>query len=119
MEFSLPEPIVLATPEEVAKIAKNSELTQFSSVYKFRKNLAVIRSVTELDPVYFNDNATIRERAMFIWGLENMMRGNGLQSYYFNVLADDESWQSAVKHWKAEQVSVAPELRFKKVISNV
>ena len=112
--FNVPEAIRLASDEEVAEIAKTSLLTPMSSVYKFRNNKAVIRTAIEIDPVMFSPSAALRERAMFIWGLENMLRATGAREYFFNVAASDEDWQKAVEHWKAERTSAEPEYRYRK-----
>jgi hypothetical protein len=53
---------------------------------------------------------------MFVRDLETVMAAQGVKYYYFNVAADDEQWQSVVKNWGAEQVSIEPELRFKRTL---
>lgn len=116
--FRFPDKIRLATEEEVHEIEKKSHLTQLSSVYKFRGSTAVVRMATEIDPVFFAENASVKERMMFIWGLEHMLRGSGanIQEYFFNVGATDDSWQKLVEHWGAEKTSLEPEYRYRKAL---
>ena len=113
-------PIRPATSEEVEKLKKTSDLTPTSIVLAMDgengTDFAVVRMVTELDPVYFAEGSSTARRALFIWGLENMLRFQGSGAYYFNVAVDDEPWQKAVTKWGAEQVSTGPEFRFKKVL---
>lgn len=117
------EGIRLATQEEIDRIKTGADLGPTTSVIAWSGKteedtiLAVLRQATELEPVYFNGAAATR-KAMFIWGVENMLRFLGTKEYYFNMPTDDASkeWRETVTHWGAEQVSVAPELRFKKVL---
>lgn len=108
--------IKLATPEQIEKIRATSDLGPTSLVYAMGEDLAVVKAVTEIDPVYFDANSNTSRRLLFIWGLENMLRGNGIPAYYFNTLADDAnaSWRKVVETHGAHQVSTAPEFRFKK-----
>jgi hypothetical protein len=116
------EKIRLATQSEMEGIAATSDLTPQSTVVVFENahgtpDIAVVRQVTELDPVLFAETSSHKRRAFFIWSLENAMRIMGAPSaYYFNVLAGDVEWQEAVKSWGSEQISVAPELRFKRLL---
>lgn len=105
------EGIKQATPEQVARIAADSDLTNGSLVVAFGDDTAVIRMAVELDPLHCESP---KRKAWFIWGLENWMRLNGVQEYYFNVAADDAEWQQAVEGWGAERTSLTPEFRYKK-----
>jgi len=102
------------------KIAAQSELTQGTTVFAFdakigEPDLAILRPVLELDPVYFSPTTNDRRKALFIWALENGFRMNGgIPRYYFNVDADDQVWQQAVEAWGARRVSKGPEFRYVK-----
>lgn len=115
------EGIRLATPEEIEAIRKESDLGPTTSVLAFPGKEGTIfgclKTVCELDPVFYN-GASAQRKAMFTWGVENMLRFNGVPFYYFNILADDSmsEWRNVVKNWGAQEVSPAPEIRFKKVL---
>lgn len=77
-------------------------------------DIAVIRDTVEVDPVFFAENSNYKRKAMFFWGIENMLRAMGYTELYFNVQADNETFISVLKNLGAEPVSEAPEIRFKK-----
>lgn len=114
------EALRLATPEEVARISEGMELTQASSVVAFPKkngdaDLAVLRQVTELDPVIFSEGTDDRRKAMFIWAIESGLKILGIvPEIYFNVSADDTKWQHVIETFGGVCISKAPELRYKK-----
>lgn len=114
------EPIRLATPEEVESIRETSDLTPGSTVVAFPgghgTSLAVIRRTVEIDPMHYGEGCPANRKALFVWGLENMLRFMGNTEYYFNVRTEDEAYRQVVQHWGAQQISVGPELRFKKVL---
>jgi hypothetical protein len=111
----------LATAEEVEAIKERANLTPTSTVYALgsgeKLDLAVIRQVVELDPVFFHENSSTERRKLFIWGLENGLRMMGIPEYYFNVHADQERWRAIVEKDGAELTSLAPEVRYKKRLS--
>lgn len=112
------EGIRLASQAEVEAIREGSDLTPQCTVLQWpieKPMTAVLRNCMELDPIYYGENTTNR-KAMFAWGLENIMRSMGMQRYYFNISVDDEAYQHVVKTWGAEQVSHGPEFRFRKVL---
>ena len=108
--------IRLATPEQVARISATSDLGPTSVVYAMGDDLAVMKQVVEIDPAYFAENSTTSRRLMFIWGLENSLRLNGVPAYYFNCLADEATapWRKVVETHGAKALSTAAEIRFKK-----
>ena len=108
--------IKLATPEQVEEIKKVSDLTPSSVVVAFGNDLAVIRQVTEVDPVFFNEFSDVKRRMLFIWGIENMLRFNGVPEYYFNIHANQPEWKEYVEKWGAISTSTTPEFRFKKTL---
>lgn len=108
--------IRLATPEEVATIEKQADLTPRSTVWAFGESLAVVRMATEIDPVVWGDNCPDIRKGWFIWGLENMLRGAGMSEYYFNIHTDDAKFLSIMKGFGAENISKSPEFRFKKAL---
>jgi hypothetical protein len=104
--------IRLATPEEVEKIAATSDLTPNSRVLAMRDSTAVWRIANEIDPVYFN-SASNSQKYLFIWGLENMLRGTGATEYYMNVSAEDAHYQGIIENFGAVRTSKEPEYRYK------
>ncbi len=112
------EGLRLATPEEIEKIKKTANLIPTSAVIAFpngeTSDFAVIRTVTELDPVIFGTPNDGRRKALFMWALENHLRLSGLGEYYFNILATDEDWRKIAEKWGAETTSTGPEFRFMK-----
>lgn len=105
--------IRLATPEQIEKVLSNSDLNNESAVLSYRENLAVVKKVTELDPMYYAPEESRQQKMLFAWGIGNWLRLNGVQAYYFNVLARDEEWQKNVETFGAVCISKEPELRYK------
>lgn len=110
------EPIKLATPEQIEKIVAISDMNSESAVLSFRDNLAVVKKVTELDPVFFGPEENTQHKMLFAWGIENWLRLNGVQAYYFNVSATDEVWQRNLEKYGAIRCSAQPDIRYKKVL---
>ena len=113
------EPIRPATPEEIEKIKDHADLTANSSVLIFENNagepdIAVIRSVVELDPVFFGKDSSTRRKAAFIWGLQNILRNLGTREYYFMVDPANAEWTKLVKEWGAQETLEGPQMRFRK-----
>ena len=110
----------LATQEEVEKIKPVSDLDEHCVVFSLDAHngtgVAVRRICQEIDPMVCPDEWNTKLRAMFVRDLETVMAAQGVKCYYFNVAAADEQWQSVVKNWGAEQVSIAPVLRFKRTL---
>jgi hypothetical protein len=115
--------IRIATAEEVERVKKGSDLGPNSSVLAYDHNgephLAVVRTVVEVDPVYYAKDSNTAQKARFIWGLEERMLGAGVLHYYFNVPIEDEEYIKVVKQWGAVQQSHGPELRFGRSLLNV
>lgn len=114
--------IRLANPQEIAEIQADADLGPTSTVVAFDNSkglsdLAVLKSVTELDPVFYRSGSDSR-KAAFIWALESALRLQGVPAYYFNVAAGEDTaqWREIVSKWGAEPVSKTPEIRFKKVL---
>jgi hypothetical protein len=112
--------IRLATQEEVDSIKPNADLDNGCTVFALDTQkgtgLAVRRLCFEVDPMFPAEQWDTKLRAMFTRDLETVMAAQGTERYYFNVNADDEKWIQVVKTWGAEQVSVAPMLRFKRTL---
>lgn len=111
-----------ATPEEVQKIAENSDLGPNTYVAALDTPegtiLGVVRLCHEVDPVHFPPTLSTRWKTIFMRDIANFLKGQGASSYYFNIHASEEAApiRETMLHWGAEQVSTAPELRFKKVL---
>jgi hypothetical protein len=105
--------IRLATQEEVKEIEKVSNLTPRCSVWKMGEITGVWRLCNELDPVIRN-GASDRTLWMFLWGMENMMRGAGATEYYYNVDASDTVYHTAIEtHLGGERLSRQPDYRYR------
>lgn len=113
--------IRLANAQEVESIRLRSDLGPTSTVVAFERkegpsDLAVIKQVTELDPVFFAPETDNKRKMAFVWALETAMRVMGLPAYYFNVAVSDEAWNSVVKTWGAERTSPSEEYRYVKML---
>lgn len=109
--------IRLATPEEVEVIAHAMDITPTSTVITFGgKDFAVVRAVTELDPVIFHPDTTDRRKIFFLTNLETALRLQGTREIYHNIPADDQIYIDVMKHWGSEPISTSPVIRFKKVL---
>jgi len=107
----------LATPEEIESIKSDSDLDPTCLVVALDTQggtaLAVIRTVCEVDPVHYPKDFSDRMKLIFIRDVETFLSAKGVGSYYYNLPADDTTYQETMKHYGAEVVSKAPELRFK------
>lgn len=106
------EKIRPATLQEVEKIKESSDLTPLSQVLAMGDSLAVWRIANELDPFHFG-TASNSQKYMFMWGLQNLLRGSGATEIYFNVAVADEHFRQVVETMGAEPVSKEPEVRYK------
>jgi len=107
----------LASPEEVESIKAESDLDPTCLVVALDIQggtaLAVIRTVCEVDPVFYPKDFSDRMKLIFIRDVETFLSAKGVGSYYYNLPADDTIYHETMKHYGAEQVSKVPELRFK------
>lgn len=111
--------IRVATAEEVASIAEKSDIQPGLVLALSTPEgtpLAVIRTVTEVDPMFFPEKLSDRMKAMFIRDVETVLAAQGIQKYYFNVLATNEKMINYSTHYGAVKQSVEPEVRFSKVL---
>ena len=112
--------IRLATPEEINGIKDTADLDFAQAVYAMGEpgeaDLAVLKTVPELDPAVFRDQTDTRRKVQFLWGLENILRVAGLKAYYFNADAKDQKWRKVIDSWGAEQLSPVEEIRYKRVL---
>lgn len=110
----------VATPEEVAKIQANSDITPNCIILALDTQagpaFAVVRQAVEVDPIHFPEGASDKMKAFFLRDIETFLTAKGVDAFYFNILTTDEAWQNYVKHWGAEQLSTAPEFRFKRLL---
>lgn len=109
-------PIRPATPEEIASICKTSDLTPLARIVAFEKNLAVIKPTIEVDPLIVDPLSPPHKRALFLWGIEQILRFQGNTEYYFNVSTDNKEFIADVIKMGCENTSPTPEYRFKKVL---
>jgi len=109
--------IRLATPEDIVDIADKMDITPASTVVTFGgKDFAVVRAVTELDPMIFAPDTGDRRKLLFLMNMETSLRLQGVKEVYFNIPADDEDYKRVMEHLGAENISEQPMLRFKKVL---
>lgn len=110
----------LATPEEVEKIKDQSDLDQTCVVFALDTQkgtaLGVQRVATEIDPIIVPKEWDNRSRSIFWRDLETAIWAQGAKSVYFNIAVNDVEWIKVMKNYGAEQVSLQPEFRFKKVL---
>lgn len=107
------EKIRTATPEEVLAIKETSDLTPMSQVLAMGDSKAVWRIANELDPFHFGPATSNAQKYLFLWGLQNLLRGSGATEVYFNVAVANEQFRQVVEHLGAEPTSKEPELRYK------
>ncbi len=109
-----------ATKEEVEKIRATSDLSEGCIVLALDTaqgvGLAVVRTVVEVDPVYFPDTWNTKLKTFFVRDIETFLSAKGVSAYYFNVKSDAEEWISNVQHWGAERTSPTEEYRFKQTL---
>lgn len=112
--------IRVATKEEVEAIEKVSDCNYAFVVLALDTAegtpLAVVRTVTEVDPVFYPEKLSARMKAMFQRDIETVLAAQGVTRYYFNVHAANESMLSNVKTFGAVALSSEPEIRFVKVL---
>ena len=107
------ERIRLATPEEVKEIESHSNLTPMCRVLKMDGMTAVWRVAHELDPVIFGDVPTAK-KFRFLWGIENILAGSGVTEYFYDIPADDLTYQRAIEdHLGAQRLSKQPDYRYR------
>jgi hypothetical protein len=111
--------IRLATKDEVEAIRSTSNFPPEFAVFAMDQNesdpdIAVIKHVVELDPVYFGKRTNDVQKAKFIWALEERMAGGGVMQYEFNVKDSDERWKAVIRNWGAKEISPTAERRFMK-----
>src|SRR5579862_1382289 len=83
--------IKLATQEQIERIKDTADFVPTSQVLAMGEDLAVVKQVVEVDPVYFNEQSSTQRRLLFVWGIENWLRLVGTPVYYFNTSASDEA----------------------------
>lgn len=109
--------IRVATAEEVEKIKRGSDLGgEPFAVYALENqkgdvDLAVVKQVVEVDPVWYAPSTNDVQKARLQWGLEERLMGAGITRYLCNVKASDERWIKILKEWGFKAQSSEPEIR--------
>lgn len=107
-------PIRRATEEEVKPIADTSDLTPSTTVWAWDDDKAVIRTSWEVDPVHFASTSGKQRKALFFWGLMNMLRASGATELYFNIDAENtEDYQAVLEKMGAQKTTTKPQFRYK------
>jgi hypothetical protein len=106
-----------ATPEEIELFRSRSDLTPHSDVLTFGgKDFAVLRTCTEIDPMFFAEESNTQRKLIFAMNLESILRFQGVQEVYFNVAVSNDKFIKVLETWGATPTSLEPEFRFKKVL---
>ena len=106
-----------ATDEEVNKIRATSDFGgEPFAVYAMENqqgefDLAVVKNVIEVDPIYYAPNTNDFQKARFQWGLEERLMGAGIHRYAVSPHASDTRWIRIIKEWGFKQQSTEPEIR--------
>ena len=106
------EKIRMATPAEVESISAKSNLNPMSRVLAMGDSLAVWKIVHELDPVVLNGGNTAKFYK-FVWGIENIMRGSGVDAYHFQCPVGNKEYQKIIEEFGGERISTEPQFRYK------
>jgi hypothetical protein len=110
----------LATQEEIEAFSHVADLDATCVVYAMdtRKGtgFAVRRIAVEIDPLIPGPDWDIKLKSLFYRDLENILWGQSVPAYYFNVHTEEEEWNKVVETWGATRTSTAPEFRYKKVL---
>lgn len=109
-----------ATEEEIMSIAATSDLNPTARVLvtdtPHGPIFNVVKQVIELDPVHLPEGCEDRFKLLNANNMEAFLMGAGVGAYYFNIHDEDDKWKNVVKNYGAEEISTAPERRFKKVL---
>lgn len=114
------KPIRLATQSEIDSIKDHSDLEHAVSVIAWENDsggspdIAVIRRPWEVDPVYFAPSSNTKRRLVFGWGIDNILKLQGVPSYYFNIDAANTEWASNLEKLGCIKQSPSPEFRYKR-----
>lgn len=112
--------IRVATPEEVESVRKMGDLDDTTIVLALNTQqgvpLAVLRTVTEVDPVIYPPDLPVRMKAMFQRDIETVLAAKGVGKYYFNVHVSNEAMLKVTESLGAERMSTEPEYRFRVIL---
>lgn len=107
-------PIKLATQEQVKEIEAKSDLGPTTQVWAWDRDLAVFRVAPEIDPVHFAPTSGSQRKALFFWGLCNMLRAAGHPAVYFDIDAENtEDYQAVLEKMGAVKTTNRPQFRYK------
>lgn len=106
-----------ATEAEIEKIKDKCDLAPGCAVVTLGgKEFAVIRNITEVDPVIYEEDTSNSRKVYFAQSIETFLRLTGVPRYFFNIHCSEEKWIANVEHSGAEKTSTAPEFRFRKAL---
>ncbi len=110
----------LATEAEIESIKDFSDLGPTCTVVALDTDkgpiLAVIRRPVEVNPVIWPEGVPDRVKYVFMRDIATGLKFQLADSFYFNVLAENEAMRKVAATLGAEEVSPAPEIRYKKVL---
>lgn len=113
-----------ATREEIERIRKGSDIGgEPFTVFALDNNqgeadIAVVKQVYELDPIWFAKTSNSVTRARFVQLLEERLMGAGIQRYGCRVAATDESWRKVLQEWGFKEQSSEPEIQMMRNLSS-
>lgn len=111
-----------ATTAEIEKIAAESDLSANTIVVAEDTPQGpiqgVIRLCYEVDPVHYPAELNGRWKTVFLRDVSHYLVGKGAPAFYFNIPASEDfaEYREAVTRLGAVQMSLAPELRYKKAL---
>jgi hypothetical protein len=100
----------------VADITLTSTVVAFDNKLTGNPDFAVMRQALQVDPVLFAPETSNHRKSIFVWGIENALRINGVPAYYFTISAADEAWQKTVEGWGAEKLNPQPVYFYKRML---
>lgn len=111
-----------ATKEEVEAIRATSNFPPEFTVFAMdnhpgEPDIAVVKRVVEMDPVYFSKHTNDVQKARFVHAIEERMAGSGIQQYHFSVAYSDERWRKVIESWGGKQLNEFPEARYLKELT--
>jgi hypothetical protein len=109
--------IRVATEAEIERAKNGSDMGgEPFAVYAFdnkagEADLAVVKNVIEVDPVFYAPSTNDVQKVRFQWGIEERLMGAGVFRYACNVRAVDERWRRILREWGFQEQSSEPEIR--------
>ena len=107
----------LATEVEVARIKEGSDIGgEPFAVFALDNNqgeadIAVVKGVVELDPVFFAKTSNSVTRGKFVQLVEERLMGMGIKRFGCRISAADTHWRKILEEWGYKAQSSEPEIQ--------